>query len=54
MLETLVSRLKTQLSSKEKRIAQLKDAVRELEKKLGDALTRWRRRRPGAWRSRST
>ena len=40
VLETLVSRLKTQLSSKEKRIAQLKDAVRELEKKLGDALTR--------------
>lgn len=39
VLETLVARLKSQLASKDKRIQQLKDSIRELEKKLGDAYT---------------
>ena len=39
VLETLVARLKSQLTSKDKRIGQLKDAIRDLEKKLGDSFT---------------
>ena len=38
MVETLVSRLKAQMAEKDKRLAQLKEAIKTLEKKLVEAM----------------